>query len=129
MNSRSQLTYGAILTLFLTLIHASQAVQGTAARLSGGVDAVLDAEDPLPFLALHYGQVGPLCQTWHGQNLGLCSRPCHMSPVLPISWWIIGASMAVCVRPDFTWTPARVCSGRACQALPKGHWCRGPLKP
>lgn len=38
-----------------------QAVRDTAARLAGGVDAVLDAEDPLPFLALHYGQVGPLC--------------------------------------------------------------------
>lgn len=38
---------------------ACQAVRDTGARLAGGVDAVLDPEDPLPFLALHYGQVGP----------------------------------------------------------------------
>jgi len=35
---------------------APAAVDATFARLRGGVDAVLDAEDPLPFLALHYGQ-------------------------------------------------------------------------
>ena len=33
-----------------------RAVAATVARLRTGVDAVLDAEDPLPFLALHYGQ-------------------------------------------------------------------------
>jgi hypothetical protein len=35
---------------------APAAVDATFARLRNGVDAVLDAEDPLPFLALHYGQ-------------------------------------------------------------------------
>lgn len=34
-------------------------------RACGARDAVLDPQDPLPFLALHYGQVGPLCQTRH----------------------------------------------------------------
>ena len=64
MNSRSQLTHGAkVINPNTNLIHSFQAARGTAARLVGGVDAVLDAEDRLPFLALHYGQVRPLLQT------------------------------------------------------------------
>ena len=87
MNCRGQPTRGVKFNLLiLTLIHTFQAARGTAGRLAGGVDAVLDAEDPLPFLALHYGQVGLLCQTWHCGSLGLCSGPCYMSPVLPKSW-------------------------------------------
>ena len=36
---------------------AAHAVSTTAIRLLGGVDAVLDDADPLPFLGLHYVQV------------------------------------------------------------------------
>lgn len=39
---------------------ARRAGAGMVARLLGGVDAVLDPADPLPFLALHYGQAGTL---------------------------------------------------------------------
>ena len=56
---------------------ACQAVQDTAARLSGGVDAVLDPEDPLPFLALHYGQVRPLY--WVYRSLRVCGRRAELT--------------------------------------------------
>ncbi|KAK9831523.1 hypothetical protein WJX81_005430 [Elliptochloris bilobata] len=42
---------------WLGMWDAREAAVETFARLRGGVDAVLDPEDPLPFLALHYGQV------------------------------------------------------------------------